>query len=361
MCPTHRPVPRASRHAGLRPQHLAGLQLIAALCGGELAGGEVGSSCITLAPGRLVCSHHLADTRTAGSCTLLAQSALPCLLFSADGATGGPAAAGEDRNVSSGSTSPELQAAVQAGTSSELDLRGGTDAAMAPPASYLQHVLLPVLRARLGVRAEMRLERRGFFPKGQGRVLLAVQRLAPGACLPVIDLTERGEVTGIVIRAFTAGRVVPAVGERLAAAAQKGTLPVLLPVGWAWLASHRRPSQLLRARTCAYPPPCSTRLPAPCRGHSAHAAVRHRPLQLHHHARGGARAARTRLWRRLRRAGYRAEQPRLRVGRIRPGRARHACRRHWPGVRGSVCSGQQGALGPEPAAARLPGRRGSPG
>lgn len=205
----------------------------------------MGSSCITLTPGRLVCSHHLADTRTAGSCMLMAQSALPALLFAADGAAADghgsaepPAAAGTagvaaDAAPAGASTAddldhavpePALQAAVRSGRASELDLRGGTDAAMAPPAGYLQHVLLPVLRSHLGVKAHVELVRRGFFPRGQGQVRLTVARLPPGGCLPALDLTERGEISGIAIRAFTAGRVVPAVGERLAAAAQKGAL-----------------------------------------------------------------------------------------------------------------------------------------
>ncbi|KAL4459062.1 hypothetical protein ABPG75_013927 [Micractinium tetrahymenae] len=235
---------------GLRPQHLTGLKLIAELCSGRLRDGAVGSSCITLSPGRLVCGTHVADTRTAGSCTLLAQSALPCLLFAApvageaaaveaaEGAAteradeaaapaaaedaAGPASAGAAATTAGpADEAAALQAAVQRGAASCLDLRGGTDAAMAPPAGYTQHVLLPVLRSRLGVRADMQLERRGFFPRGQGHVVLRAAPLAAGACLPPMDLTERGEVVSISIRAFTAGRLVPTIGERLAAAAQK--------------------------------------------------------------------------------------------------------------------------------------------
>lgn len=85
----------------------------------------------------------------------------------------------------------------------------------------MQHVLLPMLRSLLGIQVNMQLERRGFFPKGQGHVALTVQALPPGACLPAIDLTERGEITGITVWAFTAGRLVPTIGERLAVAAQK--------------------------------------------------------------------------------------------------------------------------------------------
>lgn len=220
--------------AGLRPQHLTGLQLIAELGSGSLQGGAVGSTCISLATSSLMCGTHVADTRTAGSCMLLAQSALPCLLFATpaagragEGERAGAAAATGGTGLAASPAGPEdeasaLQDAVQRGAASCLDLRGGTDASMAPPLAYTQHVLLPVLRSRLGVRADMHLERRGFFPKGQGHVVLRAAPLAPGTCLPSIDLTERGEIVAIAIFAFTAGRLAPSIGERLATAAQKG-------------------------------------------------------------------------------------------------------------------------------------------
>ena len=62
------------------------------------------------------------------SCRL--QAALPCLLLAAQRGQPGQA---------------------------ELDLRGGTDAAMAPPAAYLAEVLLPTLRRRLGVEASLQV------------------------------------------------------------------------------------------------------------------------------------------------------------------------------------------------------------
>lgn len=58
--------------------------------------------------------------------------------------------------------------------------------------------------------------------QGGGIVHLTAHALAQGSTLPAIDLTERGEVTRIEIHAFAAGRVVPTVAERLAAAAEKG-------------------------------------------------------------------------------------------------------------------------------------------
>ena len=58
---------------GLRPQHLAGLQLVQQLTAGSLSGGEVGSSSITFQPGNLQAGSYSSSTGTAGSCTLLAQ------------------------------------------------------------------------------------------------------------------------------------------------------------------------------------------------------------------------------------------------------------------------------------------------
>ncbi len=49
---------------------------VAALCGGELLGGAVGSTSVSLVPGALTGGFHTANTRTAGSCMLLAQARL---------------------------------------------------------------------------------------------------------------------------------------------------------------------------------------------------------------------------------------------------------------------------------------------
>lgn len=46
-------------------------------------------------------------------------------------------------------------------------------------------------------------------------LLARVPALPPGARLPPLDLTRRGKLTRIQIRAFTAGRVASHVGERM--------------------------------------------------------------------------------------------------------------------------------------------------
>lgn len=158
---------RAGRgRPGLRPQHLTAVRAAAAVCGAELEGDELGSQVITLKPGGAVEAGdyafdvtEAAEAGSAGSVGLVLQTVLLPLAL-ADG-------------------------------DSRLTLHGGTHVAWAPSASYLEHVFLPVL-ARMGVRAEMKLSKWGFYPVGGGtiRVAIAGRREA----LEPISLTERGDV-----------------------------------------------------------------------------------------------------------------------------------------------------------------------
>lgn len=186
---------------GLRAQHLAGLQLVAEVCQGKLTGGTIGSQQISLRPQHLTSGHHIGDTKTAGSCMLLAQAALPCLIMA-------------QANSSPAERMPDGQTSV-------VELRGGTDAAMAPPVSYIQQVLLPMLQRLQGVKASIDLQRRGFFPKGGGRLVLSAAALPQGACLPAIKLIDQGQVTNIRIMAHTAGKVKESVAHRMVEAARQ--------------------------------------------------------------------------------------------------------------------------------------------
>ena len=55
---------------------LAGLQLVAEVCGGELQGGKVGSCEVTLIPGPIRSGRFEANPGTAGSCCLMVQVSL---------------------------------------------------------------------------------------------------------------------------------------------------------------------------------------------------------------------------------------------------------------------------------------------
>jgi hypothetical protein len=78
------------------------------------------------------------------------QVSLPVLLFAGDLARGSESKAGaaSSGRGESGGESP-----------SRLQLSGGTDADMAPPVGYQQHVLFPVLRSLWGLQIEDRVSR----------------------------------------------------------------------------------------------------------------------------------------------------------------------------------------------------------
>ncbi len=73
------------------------------------------------------------------------QVALPCLLLAAPRRQRGP-----------GAEAAHAESGPSAGLS-QLDLRGGTDTAMAPPVGYMEAILLPTLRQRLGVDVSLRV------------------------------------------------------------------------------------------------------------------------------------------------------------------------------------------------------------
>lgn len=126
---------------GLKAQHLAGVRLAEQLTMARVEGARPGSTELTFIPTRKASGSHRIDVGTAGSVTLLAQAVLLPSLTSLEPV--------------------------------ELELIGGTDVAWAPPLDYLARVLLPYYQL-LG-EVELTLERRGFHPKGGGRLRLTAQ------------------------------------------------------------------------------------------------------------------------------------------------------------------------------------------
>jgi RNA 3'-terminal phosphate cyclase (ATP) len=186
---------------GLKAQHVTGLRLACQVSGGQLTGDQLDSLEIsyqsspptaTADDNRDPPERHLTgDIGTAGSICLLLQAALPCALL--------------------GSASP-----------CQLILKGGTNATMAPQMDYWEQVFLPTLmdQCRLDpdqVRATV--IRRGYFPKGGGEVHVRIQPCRRP--LRPIQLTDRGEVCEIRIRAFHAGRLPRHLAQTMADAAHK--------------------------------------------------------------------------------------------------------------------------------------------
>jgi RNA 3'-terminal phosphate cyclase (GTP) len=170
---------------GLKTQHLQGLRAVARLCNAELKGAELSSKSIEFIPGKLEAKKLDIGIRTAGSIGLLFQS---------------------------------LQlAAAFAGDSIKICVNGGSTAsAWSPPVHYLQNVFLPIVE-RMGYKADMSINREGFYPKGGAEVEITVH---PVEGLRPIRLEERGEIKNI--RGLSiAGNLPRHVAGRQAEAAKK--------------------------------------------------------------------------------------------------------------------------------------------
>lgn len=150
---------------GLKREHLFCIRILQELCGAKCEDAHLGSEAITFIPGRVKAKRVVYDLETAASTTLVAQCVILATIFSG-------------RRVS-------------------LTLTGGTDVKWSIPADYLANVVAPLLRPLGDVR--VRILRRGYFPKGGGRLELAVKGhdLLDGSRLPRLELTERGNLLGV--------------------------------------------------------------------------------------------------------------------------------------------------------------------
>lgn len=161
---------RARRpNPGLQAQHLSAVKAAAMLCRAQVHGVALGATTLTFIPqGPPAPGTYTIDVGTAraggsaGSVTLILQAIL-------------------------------LPLAYAPGTS-RVTLRGGTHVPWSPPFHYVRDVLLPCL-ARMGLRAEVHLERWGWYPAGGGEISLEVHGPLAGQGLyrwQPLTLTERG-------------------------------------------------------------------------------------------------------------------------------------------------------------------------
>jgi RNA 3'-terminal phosphate cyclase (ATP) len=85
--------------------------------------------------------------------------------------------------------------------------KGGTDTTHAPTINYLRNVLLPALK-RMGVEAELSVQRYGYYPKGNGEATLTVK---PTPKLQPFLLETFGNlqsIQGVSVGTFLADRKV---------------------------------------------------------------------------------------------------------------------------------------------------------
>ncbi|KAF9452817.1 RTC domain-containing 1 [Macrolepiota fuliginosa MF-IS2] len=178
---------------GLKNQHRTGLELAAQIASAKLTGCSNGSTQVEFVPGKIeLPGYWKADTVTAGATTLLVQVAFPMLLFG-----GSPSALNDV-------------------SESVLDLMGGTNAGQAPQIDYTQHVFLPFFKNQFlppscnddddnGTAVELKIKKRGYFPKGGGEINVRVRPLRPGQKLRAVNLVERGRLVKIGGLAHCAG------------------------------------------------------------------------------------------------------------------------------------------------------------
>ena len=212
--PLHLHSIRAKRSKpGLANQHLTGLRLVADMCaaGGVgagpsasvLQGAAVGATEVTftppppsaspeitagggdsesITPERAVSSTRMWSVSTggAGSLMLVLQVSLPVALFCC--------------HATATATAPTAAAAAGPGGNHhnparwvQLQLQGGTNAAMAPPVDFFTGVLAPILRQHCGIKLEVEMKRRGYFPQGGGELTVRTHNILHHVAYPCID------------------------------------------------------------------------------------------------------------------------------------------------------------------------------
>lgn len=186
---------RARRaNPGLAPQHLAAVKAVAALCGAEVEGLGVKSGEILFRPGALRGGQFDFPVGTAGSITLVLQAALPVAIASGEAVT--------------------------------MRISGGSDIRSAPPLDYFRHVLLPLL-GKMGLKAEISVLRRGYFPRGGGEILVEVQPSLPLIALALDSPGPLAEIRGFAHVANLPSHIVQRMAASAAAELAGFPLPLI--------------------------------------------------------------------------------------------------------------------------------------
>lgn len=155
---------RAKRpNPGLRPQHLAVLNIMKKIFGGEVYGAKVGATKVVFNYGEEIVDKLIYDVGTAGSITLIMQSIVPAL--------------GAKR------------------TKIDLRLIGGTDVKWSPTTDYMRYAYKTLVE-KFGIKIDINVVRRGYYPRGGGIIDLSIECKG----LKKMDITDRGEIDNLKVR-----------------------------------------------------------------------------------------------------------------------------------------------------------------
>lgn len=203
---------------GLKAQHLQAIKALKQICAATTNDIELGSTELHFQPGKINSGTYTIDIGTAGSISLLLQALIvPCL-------------------VAPGKIT--------------LKITGGTCGKWQASVDYLQQVLLPYLR-RFVNKIDLKIIKRGYYPKGGGEVVLEiVPRFANNDfptidallnalhTVPAINLRQQGtleQIRGIVN--ISSDLEQKEVGERIqkatAAKLQKYHIPITIAIQYA--------------------------------------------------------------------------------------------------------------------------------
>lgn len=126
---------------GLKQQHLTIIKVLESISDAKASPVNVGSSSLSFTPGIISKKTIDIDIKTAGSISLLLQSLLPPLML--------------------------------AGHKTKLTIHGGTDVSWSPQIDYVNEIVIPQFRRYAAI--SLKLQKRGYFPKGGGAVTVAVE------------------------------------------------------------------------------------------------------------------------------------------------------------------------------------------
>ena len=148
---------------GLSYQHLKSIEILQEITDAEVKGAELRSKEIIFKPQNINYGEFKVDIGTAGSVTLLLQTIIPILTRIKD----------------------EIKVSVV----------GGTDVKWSPSIDYFNYVFLNTLK-KFGLNAEVEVKKRGYYPKGGGKVVLIG---SPSSLSPIMleKLEEIEKVKGI--------------------------------------------------------------------------------------------------------------------------------------------------------------------
>lgn len=146
---------------GLQAQHLQAVRAAATISRAKVTGDQLHSQSLYFAPGSVQPGEYRFDIGTAGATTLVLQTIFFPLSF--------------------------------AGGTSTVAITGGTHNPWSPVFHYLDGVWMPCLR-EMGVEANVKLEKAGFYPPGGGMIRAT---LPPIRALNPLRWTERGVSRGI--------------------------------------------------------------------------------------------------------------------------------------------------------------------